>query len=181
MIRDLCRQIAREKIKPVAAHYDETNEFAWDIVKVLAESDICGIYIPEQYGGMGGGIMDLAIATEELSWGCGGISLSFAATGLGTFPIILFGNEEQKTKYLPQIAAGKKLASFALTEAEAGSDAGSIKTTARKEGDHYVLNGTKQWITNAGEAEIYSVVAITDKAKGARGASAFIVEKARRA
>lgn len=177
MVKDLCRQIAREKIKPVAAHYDETGEFAWDIVKIFAESDICGIYIPEEYGGMGGGVLELAIATEELSWGCGGISLSFAATGLGTYPIILYGNEEQKKKYLPDVASGKKLAAFAITEAEAGSDAGGIKTTAKKDGDYYVLNGTKQWITNAGEAEIYTVIAMTDKAKGARGASAFIVEK----
>ncbi|MGB2660775.1 MAG: acyl-CoA dehydrogenase, partial [Candidatus Omnitrophota bacterium] len=177
MIKELCRQIAEEKIKPVAAEYDEKNEFPWEIVKVLAESDICGIYIPEEYGGMGGGVFELAIATEELSWGCGGISLAFAATGLGTFPIILFGNDEQKAKYLPDIASGKKLAAFGLTEAEAGSDAGSIKTTAKKDGDHYILNGTKQWITNAGEAETYTVVAMTNKEKGARGASAFIVEK----
>ncbi|MBD3379501.1 MAG: acyl-CoA dehydrogenase [Candidatus Omnitrophica bacterium] len=176
MIKDLCRQIAEEKIKPVAAEYDEKNEFPWDIVKVMAESDIMGIYIPEEYGGMGGGVMDLAIATEELSWGCGGISLAFAASGLGTFPIILFGNEEQKKKYLPRIASGT-IAAFALTEAEAGSDAGGIKTTAVKDGDHYILNGTKQWITNGGEAEVYSVVAMTDRKKGARGASAFIVEK----
>jgi alkylation response protein AidB-like acyl-CoA dehydrogenase len=177
MIKELCHQIAEEKIKPVAAEYDEKNEFPWDIVKVLAESDICGIYIPEEYGGMGGGVLDLAIATEELSWGCGGIALAFAATGLGTFPIILFGNDEQKKKYLPDIASGKKLAAFALTEAEAGSDAGSIKTTAKKDGDHYILNGTKQWITNGGEAETYAVVAMTNKEKGARGASVFIVEK----
>ena len=177
MIQELARKIAVEKIKPVAAEYDEKEEFPWPIVKVIAEADLFGIYIPEAYGGMGGGVMDLAIATEELSWGCGGISLAYAATGLGTFPIILYGTDEQKKKYLPQIASGKKLAAFALTEAEAGSDAGSIKTTAKKDGDYYVLNGTKQWITNAGEADIYSVVAITDKKKGARGASAFIVEK----
>ncbi len=177
MIKELCRQIAEEKIKPVAAEYDEKNEFPWEIVKVLAESDICGIYIPEENGGMGGGVFDLAIATEELSWGCGGIALAFAATALGTFPIILFGNDEQKAKYLPDIASGKKLAAFGLTEAEAGSDAGSIKTTAKKDGDHYILNGTKQWITNGGEAETYTVVAMTNKEKGARGASAFIVEK----
>jgi len=177
MIKELARQIAVEKIKPVAAHYDESEEFPWPIVKVLAESDMCGIYIPEEYGGTGGGVLDLAIATEELSWGCGGIALAFAATGLGTFPIMLYGNEEQKKKYLPQIANGSKLAAFALTEAEAGSDAGSIKTSAVKDGDHYILNGTKQWITNAGEAEIYTVIAMTDKKKGARGASAFIVEK----
>lgn len=177
MIKDLCRQVAEEKIKPVAAEYDEKEEFPWDIVKVLAESDICGVYIPEEYGGLGGGVLEMAIATEELSWGCGGIALAFAATGLGTYPILLYANDEQKKKYLPDIAAGRKLAAFCITEAEAGSDAGSIKTTAKKDGDHYVLNGTKQWITNGGEAEIYTVIAMTDKAKGARGASAFIVEK----
>ncbi len=177
MIKELCHRVAEEKIKPVAAEYDENNEFPWPIVKVMADADICGIYIPEEYGGMGGGIMELAIATEELSWGCGGISLAFAATGLGTFPIILFGNEEQKAKYLPDIASGKKLAAFCITEAEAGSDAGGIKTTAKKDGNHYILNGTKQWITNGGEAETYTVVAMTDKSRGARGASCFIVEK----
>ncbi|MDP8258953.1 MAG: acyl-CoA dehydrogenase family protein [Candidatus Aadella gelida] len=177
MIKDLCHQIAEEKIKPVAAEYDENDEFPWDLVKVFAESDICGVYIPEQYGGLGGGVFEMAIAAEELSWGCGGISLAFAATGLGTYPILLFGNDEQKAKYLPDIAAGKKLAAFCITEAEAGSDAGGIKTTAKKDGDHYILNGTKQWITNGGEAEIYTVVAMTNKEKGPRGASAFIVEK----
>ncbi len=177
MIKDLCRQIAEEKIKPAAAEHDESGEFSWDIMKIFADSDICGIYIPEEYGGMGGGVFELAIATEQLSWGCGGIALGFAATGLGTFPLLLYGNEEQKAKHLPEIASGKKLAAFALTEAEAGSDAGNIKTTARKDGDHYIINGTKQWITNGGEAGVYTVIAMTNKAKGARGASAFIVEK----
>ncbi len=176
MIRDLARKIAKEKIRPVAARYDETEEFAWDIVKILVDSDLFGVYIPEQYGGLGGGIVDMCLVAEELSKACGGIALGFAGTGLGTFPIILYGSDEQKKKYLPQIAKGK-VAAFCITEAEAGSDAGSIKTTARKEGDHYILNGTKQWITNAGEAEVYTVIAITDKSKGARGASAFIVEK----
>ncbi|MFA6635653.1 MAG: acyl-CoA dehydrogenase family protein [Candidatus Omnitrophota bacterium] len=177
MIRDLCRQIAEEKIKPVAAEYDEKNEFPWEIVKIMAESDIFGVYIPEEYGGMGGGVLEMAIATENLSWGCGGIALAFAATGLGTYPILLYANDQQKAKYLPDIAAGKTLAAFCITEAEAGSDAGGIKTTAKKDGDHYILNGTKQWITNGGEAEIYTVIAMTDKTKGPRGASAFIVEK----
>ena len=176
MIKDLCYQIATEKIQPLAAEYDEKEEFPWPIVKIMGEADIFGIFIPEQYGGMGGGIFDLAIATEELSRGCGGISLAFAATGLGTFPIILFGNEEQKKKYLPRVAKGT-VAAFCLTEAEAGSDAGAIKTTAVKDGDDYILNGTKQWITNGGEADIYTVVAVTDKSKGARGATAFVVEK----
>jgi butyryl-CoA dehydrogenase len=177
MIRDLARKIAQEKIKPVAAHYDETEEFAWPIMKILGDSDLFGVYLPEQYGGLGGGIMDMCLVTEELSRACGGIALGYAGTGLGTLPILLHGSEEQKKKYLPEIAKGKKLAAFCLTEAEAGSDAANMKTTARKEGDKYILNGTKQWITNAGEAEIYTVIALTDKSKGIRGASAFIVEK----
>jgi alkylation response protein AidB-like acyl-CoA dehydrogenase len=177
MVRDLCRQIAEERIKPVAAKYDETAEFPWDIVKVLAESDIFGVSIPEQYGGMGGGVFEMALVMEQLSWGCGGIALAFGGTGLGAFPIILFGNDEQKDKYLPPIARGERLAAFAITEADAGSDAARIRTTATKDGDHYILNGTKQWITNGGEAEIYTVITLTDRSKGARGASAFIVEK----
>ncbi len=177
MIRDLARQVAKEKIAPVAAEYDEKEEFPWPIVKQLADSDLFGVYIEEKYGGTGGGVLELAICVEELSKACGGISLCLAATALGTFPIILFGTEEQKQKYLPDIAKGKKLAAFAITEPEAGSDAGSIKTTAKKEGDHYILNGTKQWITNGGEAEVYTVIAMTDKSKGARGASAFILDK----
>jgi len=177
MIRDLARKIANEKIRPVAAKYDETEEFAWDIVKVLSDSDLFGIYISEAYGGLGGGVMEMCIVAEELSRACGGIALGFAGTALGIYPIILYGSNEQKKKYLPQIAKGKKLAAFCITEAEAGSDAGSIKTNAKKEGDYYILNGTKQWITNAGEADVYTVIAITDKTKGARGASAFIVEK----
>ena len=176
-IKELCHKIGVEKIKPVRAEYDESGKFPWDIVKVLGETDICGVYIPEAFGGLGGGIMEMVIATEELSRFCGGIALAFAATGLGTFPILLFGTEEQKKKYLPDIASGKKLAAFALTESSAGSDAGAIRATATRDGDHYKLNGTKQWITNGGEAETYTVIALTDKSKGARGATAFVVEK----
>ena len=177
MIRDLARQVAKEKIKPVAAQYDVEGTFPWDIVKVMADSDLFGIYIDEKYGGTGGGSMELVLATEELSKACGGISLALAATALGTYPILLFGTEEQKKKYLPDLAKGKKLAAFALTEAGAGSDAGAVATTATKKGDHYILNGTKQWITNGGEAEVYTVVASVDRSKGARGAATFIVEK----
>ena len=177
MIRDLCRQIVADKIIPVREHYDESAEFPWDIVKVFAEADLFAIGIDEEYGGMGCSAMDTVIAVEELSKGCAGIALSLFGTGLGTFPILLFGSDEQKAKYLPDIAAGKRLSAFGLTEAGAGSDAGAIKTTAVKDGDEYVLNGTKQWITNGGEAEIYTVIAITNRNKGPRGASAFIVEK----
>ncbi len=176
-IKELCHKIGVERIKPVRAEYDETGKFPWDIVKVLGETDIMGVYLPEEFGGLGGGITEMVVATEELSRFCGGIALAFAATGLGTFPILLFGNAEQKKKYLPDIAAGRKLAAFALTESGAGSDAGAIRATATKSGDYYLLNGTKQWITNGGEAETYTVIALTDKSRGARGATAFIVEK----
>ncbi len=177
MIKDVCRQVAIEKIKPIREHYDEANEFPKEMLKVFAQADLCGLYIEEKYGGMGGGVMDLTVCVEELSKVCSGIALSLAATALGIFPIVLFGNEQQKAKYLPRIARGEALGAFGLTEANAGSDAGAIATTAVRDGDFYVLNGTKQWITNGGEAEIYTVVAKTNKARGARGASAFIVEK----
>ncbi|MFZ5799919.1 MAG: acyl-CoA dehydrogenase family protein [Candidatus Omnitrophota bacterium] len=177
MVRDLCRQIAQDKIKPVAAALDKSEEFPWEMIKTLAQSDLFAIFVPEVYGGTGGGVLDLCIATEELSRACGGIAVSYAASALGTFPIILFGNEEQKKKYLPDLASGKKIAAFGITEPAAGSDASGILTTAKKDGSHYILNGTKHFITNGGDAETYVVIAMTDKNKGARGASAFIVEK----
>lgn len=177
MIQDLSRQIAEEKIRPVAAEYDKTCEFPSDIMKILADSDLCGVYLDEKYGGMGMGTLGLCIAIEQLSWGCAGISIGYAATALGTFPIIIHGTEEQKEKYLPAVASGEKLAAFGLTESGAGSDAGAVKTTAVRDGDYYILNGTKQWITNGGEADIYSIIASTNLKKGVRGLSAFIVEK----
>jgi butyryl-CoA dehydrogenase len=177
MIKDLARQIAEEKIIPVRAELDEKGEFPWEIIKTLAQSDFFGLFIPEEYGGLGKGYLELAIAIEELSRACLGVSTTYAANILGTYPLLLYGSEEQKKKYLPDIASGKRLVAFALTEASAGSDAAGIQTTARLEGSKYILNGTKQWITNGGEADIYTVIAMTDKSKGARGASAFIVEK----
>ncbi len=176
-IKELAHRIAEEKVRPVVRELDETGEFPWEIMKVLADADLFGVYIPEEYGGLGGGVMEQLLVVEELSRVCSGVAVSYAASGLGAFPILLFGTEEQKKKYIPDIAAGKKLAAFALTEANAGSDAAGIETTATLDGDYYVLNGTKQWITNGGEAEIYTVIAMTDKKKGSRGASAFIVEK----
>ena len=177
MIRDLARQIAEDKILPVRAELDEKEEFPWDIMKTLAQSDFFGLFVPEEYGGMGKGCFELVIAVEELSRVCLGVSTTYAANALGTYPILLYGSEEQKKKYLPGIASGKKLVAFALTEASAGSDAAGVQTTAKLEGNKYVLNGVKQWITNGGEAEIYTVIAMTDKSKGPRGASAFILEK----
>ncbi len=176
-IKNLARQIAEEQVIPVRAELDEKEEFPWEPMKHIAEGGLFGIYIPEAYGGLGFGGFENCLAIEEISRACIGVSVSFAASGLGAYPFLLFGSEEQKKKYLPDVASGKKLAAFGLTEAGAGSDAGGIRTTAVKDGDSYILNGTKQWITNGGEAEIYSVVALTDKRKGPRGASAFLLEK----
>ena len=177
MIVDLCRQITEEKIIPVRAELDEKEEFPWDIMKDMAQADLFGLYIPEEYGGLGGGTMENCLAVEELAKGCIAVTTTYAASALGGYPILLFGNDEQKSRYLPDVAAGKKLVAFGLTESNAGSDAAGIQCTAVEDGDYWVLNGTKQWITSGGEAEIYTIIAMTDKHKGARGATAFIVEK----
>ncbi|HHY47897.1 MAG TPA: acyl-CoA dehydrogenase [Firmicutes bacterium] len=177
MIKDLASRIARERILPEAARLDEAEEFPWEIMRVLGESDLFGVWIPEEYGGLGGGVFEQCLVMEELSRACAGVATSYAASALGAFPILLFGTEEQKQKYLPDIASGKRLAAFALTEPDAGSDAGNIRTTAVRDGDSYILNGTKQWITNGGEAEVYTVFATVDRDKGVRGITAFIVEK----
>jgi butyryl-CoA dehydrogenase len=177
MIQDLAAQIAREKIRPQRAELDAGEDFPWEIVKVLAQSDLYGLYIPEAYGGMGGGVFENCLAVEKLAEACIGVATTFAASGLGAYPILLYGSEELKQKYLPDIASGRRLAAFGVTESGAGSDVSGIQTTAVRDGDDYILNGTKQWITNGGEAEIYSVLAITDRAKGPRGATFFVVEK----
>lgn len=177
MIRDLTAKIAEEKIKPIRAEMDEKGEHSVEIMKILAESDLFALFIPEEYGGLGGGCLELCIVMEELSKVCAGIAVSYASTALGIYPIILFGSDEQKKKYLPPIAKGEKLAAFGLTEPNAGSDAGGIETTALKEGDNYILNGSKIFITNGGIADTYTIIAMTNKSKGARGASAFILEK----
>ncbi len=177
MIKELAHKIAEEKIRPAAAKYDRSEEYPWDVIKVIADSDLFGLFIPEEYGGMGVNVLNLCLATEEFSRACGGIAVCYAASALGTFPIVLFGNDAQKKKYLPDLAKGKKVAAFGITEPEAGSDASAIKTTAKKDGDYYILNGLKHFITNGGDAETYVVIAMSDKNRGARGASAFIVEK----
>ena len=176
-IQTLARRIAEEKVVPVRAELDETGQFPWAIMKNCAETGLFGVSIPEEYGGMGGGSFENCIVVEELSRACLGVSVSYAASLLGAYPILLGASEEQKMKYLTQIASGKKLAAFGLTEANAGSDAQGIRTEAKKNGDYYILNGTKQWITNGGEADIYTVIAMTNRSKGGRGATAFILEK----
>ncbi len=174
-IRDLARRFAQEKMKPLRAELDRTGEFPFGLLKEMGELGLMGVYIPEQYGGLGGGIMEMCLVVEELCRVDGAAGLCYAACGLGTFPIIVGGTEEQKQRYLPRLAAGE-IAGFAITEAGAGSDTASVKTRAVRQGDYYVLNGTKQFITNGSVAKIYTVIASTNPAKGARGLSGFIVE-----
>ena len=177
MIKDTARRITEEMVIPTRADLDEKEEFPWEIIKEIANVGLFRIFIPKEYEGWDGGSLDLCLAIEELSRGCCGVSISYAAVALGTIPLLKYGADEQKKKYLPQIASGQRLAAFGLTESSAGSDAGAMKTTALPDGDSYVLNGTKQFISNGGNAEIYSVIALTNPNKGPRGASAFIVEK----
>ena len=176
-IKSLARRIAEEKILPVRAELDEKEEFPWAIIKDLADADMFRVFVPEEYEGLGGGCLELCLVVEELSRICGGVATTYAVNALGSYTLIEYGTEEQKWKYLPDIAAGKKLTAFAISEPTAGSDASGIKTTADRVEGGYLLNGTKQFITNAGEAELYTVIVLTDKARGARGASTILVEK----
>jgi len=175
VIRDLARRIADEKIRPSAAELDEKEEFPSEILEVLRQSDLFAVPIPEQYGGLGMGLTETCIVIEELARACAGVAVTYAAGFLGSVALVMFGSEEQRSAYLPRMAHGE-LCAFALTEAGAGSDAAGIATQATRDGDYYILNGTKQWITNGGEAALYTVVALTDRSRGARGASTFLVE-----
>lgn len=177
LLIDLIKRIGEEYIAPYALMWDEKELYDSKPIKALADADLFGIIVPKEYEGLGMGVFEMCLAVEYLSYYCAGVSTTYAASFLGAYPIILFGNAEQKAKYLPEIAKGKKLCAFALTEPQAGSDAFAIKTAAKREGEFYRLNGVKQWITNGGIADIYIVIALTDPTKGPRGASAFIVEK----
>lgn len=166
------REFAEQRVKPVRAELDEKEEFPREILNELGRMDLMGLYIPAEYGGFDSeSMLDFVIAIEELSRVCIGVSFSYAANALGADPILIGGSDELKKKYLPPLAKGEKLAAFALTEPNAGSDAAGIQTVAVKKGDKYILNGTKQWITNGGEADIYTVMAVTDRSRGARGVS----------
>ncbi len=177
MIVETARQIADERIIPARAELDEKHEFPRAILNEMARADLFAVPIPEEYGGFGGGCIDNVLALEQLGRGCVGVGTAFAANILGIYPIMIAGSDEMKNRYLPDVATGKKFAAFGLTEANAGSDASGIRTTAVLDGDEWVINGTKQWITNGGEAQIYTVVAITDRSRGPRGASMFVIEE----
>lgn len=178
MVRNVMREFAENEVKPIAAEIDETERFPRENVEKMARYNMLGIPFPEELGGAGGDELAYAIAVEELSRVCGttGVILS-AHTSLGCWPIYKYGTEEQKQKYLVPLAKGEKLGAFALTEPNAGTDAAGQQTIAVEDGDNYVLNGSKIFITNGGQADVYIVFAMTDKTKGTRGISAFIVEK----
>jgi alkylation response protein AidB-like acyl-CoA dehydrogenase len=178
MLQDMVRRLAREKVEPGAAKRDAAGEFAWEMVDLMRENGLYGIDFPEAYGGSGAGMLALAIAVEELSKIDAACGLLVADHELGSLPIMLAGDKEQKQRYLPKLATGEHLAAFALTEPAAGSDVARLRCRALKDGDSYILNGTKNFITNGGVADIVTVYAITDpEGKSHKNAGVFVVEK----
>jgi len=177
MLRQTVQRLAEEKVAPRAAEIDEKDEYPWDLKEMIAEQGLLGAGIPEGYGGTGAGLASVCLIVEEIAKVSASASLIVAAQELGMMPILLCGSEEQKQKYLPGIADGDKIAAFALTEPNAGSDAGSVKTRAVREGDKYLLSGQKCFITNGSIADVFTVFATTDPKSGLKGLSAFIVEK----
>jgi len=177
MLRESVRELAEDKIAPRAAETDETGEFPWDVYEALRKADLHAVHIPEDYGGAGADSIATAIAIEEVARACAASSLIPAVNKLGTMPLLLSASEELKREVLPPVASGEALFSYALSEREAGSDAAAMRTRAVRDGDTYVLNGTKAWITNAGVSTYYTVMASTDPSKGANGISAFVVHK----
>ena len=178
MMRTMVRNFAQKEISPKAAYFDEAHEFPLENIKKMGQNGLMGIPIPEEYGGSGADFLSYIIAIEEISKADASHGVILAVhTSVGTFPILYFGTEEQKRKYIPKLAAGEFIGAFALTEPNAGSDASGLATTAVKKGDHYVLNGGKRFITNGGYAEVYTVMAVTDRSKGSHGITAFLVDK----
>jgi len=177
MLIEAIQEIAREQVAPRAAEIDHTSQFPWDMKELLAQQDILAMLFPDEYGGIGSSELAVVMAIEELARYCATTSLILAVQQLGSLPIMLVGNEQQKSKYLPPLASGEWLAAFGLTEAGSGSDAAAMQTFAVRKSDKYILNGSKRFITNGGLAQVNSIFAITDPKVGTRGISAFIVEK----
>lgn len=176
MIQKVVRDFATKELAPLAAELDEKGEFPHAITKKMAEMGLFGLPFPEEYGGSGAGYLSYAVAVEEISRACASTGITYAAhCSIGTGPIYLFGTEEQKQKWLPLCVSGQAFAAFGLTEANAGSDAGGTQTTAVLVGDRWVLNGNKCFITNAGVSKVAVITAMTDRSKGSRGISSFIV------
>ena len=176
MLQELAREFATENVRPMAEHWDAESEFPMEAIAAAHELGLMNLHIPEAYGGMGMGTMDEVIVQEEFAWGDPGFATASYSNGLTAAPIITGGTEEQKEKYLGRLTEAPRIAAYAVTEPGAGSDVASIQSTAVKDGDHYILNGSKMWITGAGKADWFFVLAYTDKSVGYKGMSAFIVE-----
>jgi alkylation response protein AidB-like acyl-CoA dehydrogenase len=176
-LRDRTRSLAETVMRPVAAQHDVEQTYPWEVQRAIKAAGLSGVWIPKQYGGLGGGVLDLCIVVEEISRVCGGMGVGYAVNALGSFPIIVSGTDEQRQRWLPAIAAGEKLIAFGLSEKASGSDAGSMITRAERDGDFYVLNGEKKWNTGGAVASLNTIFAVTEPDKGARGISAFVVEK----
>ncbi|MBI3096924.1 MAG: acyl-CoA dehydrogenase family protein [Planctomycetes bacterium] len=175
--RDRARKVADEVIRPLAAKYDRAQEYPWEIRDAIAKAGLFQVWIDKAYGGASGGAMNLCIVVEELSRACGGVGVLFAVNALGSFPLIVGGTEEQKKRWLPEIAQGKTLTAFCLSEKLAGSDAGALMTRARRDGDTFIISGEKKWTTNGGAANLYTVFAVTDPRSRSKRISALLVEK----
>ena len=178
MVLDMVRKLATEEIAPRAAEYDRTREFPWDNIRKMAELGLMGVTVPEAYGGAGMHTMAYVLVIEEISKACASTGVITAVqNSLGCYPILAFGTEEQKLKYLPLIASGQKIAAYALTEPGSGSDAAAMKTTCHLDGEDWVINGQKNWITNSTAAEIFIVYALKDPAQKHKTTCCFILEK----
>jgi alkylation response protein AidB-like acyl-CoA dehydrogenase len=175
--RDVVRKLADDRIAPRAAEIDATAEFPWDVAKVLAENGLLGLHIPEEYGGAGADTLTFALLVEEIARVCASSSVIPLVQKLGSMPILMGASHEQKQQWFPAIASGERLISYCISEAGAGSDPASMLTTAVRDGDEWVLNGTKVWISMAGPSEVYTVLAKTDPSAHAKGISAFYVRK----
>jgi acyl-CoA dehydrogenase len=176
-LRDTARRFAETEIAPAAAHHDQTGEFPRDIIRKAWELGLVSTCIPEEYGGVGLGIVEACLAVEELAWGCAGMTTSIMCNDLGLTPILVAGSDDQKRRWLAPCAADFKLVSFCLSEPDAGSDVAGMQLLAERDGDAYVLHGTKCWITNGGEADLYTVFATLDRGSRHKGISAFVVPR----
>ena len=176
MLQELAREFAAENVRPMAEHWDATSEFPMEAIEAAHDLGLMNLHVPEEYGGMGMGTMDEVVVQEEFAWGDPGFATAAYSNGLTAAPIITGGTEEQKAKYLGRLTEAPRIAAYAVTEPGAGSDVASIQSTAVKDGDDYILNGSKMWITGAGKADWFFVLAYTDKAAGYKGMSAFIVD-----
>jgi len=176
-LKEQVRRLAQQKLAPLAPEVDESEDLSWEVVSLLSQEGLFGYVVPQEYGGKGIRVINLCIIREELSRVCVQADTDFAMSGLGAYPIIFAGSEELKKKFLPPLATGEKLGSFALTEPEAGSDVANIKTQAKLDGEFYVLNGFMRFFSQAGVAHIYSVFVKTDPQLGSKGISAFVVEE----